>query len=241
MKEVVGTLGFIALCHSVIVEPSGGLSASSPDELALVEGVRELGFKFVSRDKDDNIEIEVLGKKKIYKVLHFIEFNSDRKRMSVIITDPNNEVTLLCKGADSIIESLLTKEAQTSEKLVETKAAIERWAATGLRTLMLASKTIDQSYYLDWDERLEQALEIMTEEKEAKLDELYNEIEREFDLVGSTAIEDKLQDECKETIEAIRTAEIKLWVLTGDKIETAINIGYQVGVVDQDMQLYRNR
>lgn len=62
--------------------------------------------------------------------------------------------------------------------------------------------------------------------------ELYEEIERGMDLVGSVAVEDKLQEECKETIEAIRSAGIKFWVLTGDKIETAINIGKQVGVIN---------
>jgi P-type E1-E2 ATPase len=71
--------------------------------------------------------------------------------------------------------------------------------------------------------------------------ELYETMETNLDLVGATAIEDRLQDQCKETIVAIRQAGIKLWVLTGDKIETAINIGYSVGILDSSTELYRHR
>lgn len=90
---------------------------------------------------------------------------------------------------------------------------------------MLAEKEINETFYEEWCLRLEKAMLDQSKEKEQKLGTLYEEIEDGMKLVGSVAVEDKLQEECKETIEAIRGAGIKFWVLTGDKIETAINIG----------------
>ena len=63
-------------------------------------------------------------------------------------------------------------------------------------------------------------------------------IEKEFDLVGSTAIEDKLQDEVADTIEFMKDAGIKIWVLTGDKIETAINIGISCKLLNDQMEIF---
>jgi P-type E1-E2 ATPase len=60
-------------------------------------------------------------------------------------------------------------------------------------------------------------------------------IEQNLELIGSTAIEDKLQDDVADTIQFIRKAGIKLWVLTGDKVETAINIGFSSGLLDNNM------
>lgn len=55
---------------------------------------------------------------------------------------------------------------------------------------------------------------------------LQDDLEKELEIIGATAIEDKLQANVGSTIDAIKKAGIKVWVLTGDKIETAINIGY---------------
>ena len=63
-------------------------------------------------------------------------------------------------------------------------------------------------------------------------------IETNFVLIGSTAIEDKLQDEVADTISFIKEAGIKLWVLTGDKIETAINIGFSCSLLNLDMEIF---
>lgn len=70
------------------------------------------------------------------------------------------------------------------------------------------------------------------------MDEVVDQLENDFKLLGSTAIEDRLQDEVEETINKIKLAGIKLWVLTGDKIETAINIGYACGLLDNGMEQY---
>ena len=70
------------------------------------------------------------------------------------------------------------------------------------------------------------------------MDEVSEMIEKDFELIGSTAIEDKPQDEVENVISHIREAGIKLWVLTGDKIETAINIGYACQLLDQEMEIF---
>ena len=75
-------------------------------------------------------------------------------------------------------------------------------------------------------------------DREDKMDECSEEIEQGLELIGATAIEDKLQDEVGDVIEHIREAGVKVWVLTGDKIETAINIGYSCRLIDEEMELF---
>jgi len=106
--SVSEALKHLALCHEVIIDPSTGkYNASSPDEQALVDGAAVCGFKFYSRDSDMIIEIkiEATQEKLKYKLLNILPFNSTRKRMSVVVNDlQTDQIVLLCKGADSIIE-----------------------------------------------------------------------------------------------------------------------------------------
>lgn len=104
-----------------------------------------------------------------------------------------------------------------------------------MRTLLLARKTISEEEYESFIARRAEAEGLM-EQREKKIDEVNATIEVDMKLVGATAIEDKLQDEVKDTIEFIRAAGIKLWVLTGDKIETAVNIAYSTGLLDNSVK-----
>jgi len=106
----------LGICHTVIAEDKEikgtkckVYNASSPDELALVNGMRHFGFAFRERDLDDNLVIDLTrtGRQTKYKLLHVIEFNSDRKRMSVVVRTEENKVMIVCKGADSIINERL--------------------------------------------------------------------------------------------------------------------------------------
>ena len=108
-EEIDAVLLHLALCHTVILDPrTGKLNAASPDELALVEGVQKFGYDFKEINKDKIITVDVLGQLVKYKLLNILEFNSDRKRMSVIIRScETQEISLLTKGADAIIEPLL--------------------------------------------------------------------------------------------------------------------------------------
>lgn len=146
----------LGICHTVISDNKEAkgekfkvYNASSPDELALVNGVRHLGFAFHDRDIDDNIIVELLRKKETvqYKLLHVIEFNSDRKRMSVIVRDKDNRILIVCKGADSIIAARLLPN---QEHFKATQADVERYAEVGLRTLLVAYRYVEEDFYNEW-------------------------------------------------------------------------------------------
>ena len=166
-----------------------------------------------------------------------IEFTSGRKRMSAIVKDAKGKIIVMCKGADSIILERLAKSESNREIVEVTSRYLENYAKDGLRTLLLAEKELTQAQYDDFLAQYKEAGQSMTDRDE-KMEEVASALEREFELVGSTAIDDKLQDDVDGTISFMRSAGIKVWVLTGDKIETAINIGFSCKLLTNDMQQY---
>jgi len=140
----------------------------------------------------------------------------------------------MCKGADAIVKERLSSDSLNSQVFKQTQAYVDEYANEGLRTLFLAEKFIDEDVYREWLKESNVAkLEVNDrEEKVAAVDE---KIEVDLELIGSTAIEDRLQDEVADTIQFMKRTGIKVWVLTGDKIETAINIGVSAGLLDGDM------
>lgn len=172
-----------------------------------------------------------------YKLLNVCVFTSTRKRMSVIVEDKDKKIWLMCKGADSVITERLSKSSLNSEVFRETDRIVTKYANEGLRTLYLAQKELDRKYWIKWNEESNQAKLAIChrEEKVAAVDE---KIETDMELIGSTAIEDKLQDEVADTIQFAKGGGIKVWVLTGDKIETATNIGFSAGLLDSSMILH---
>jgi phospholipid-transporting ATPase len=212
-------------------------NASSPDELALTNAGRHYGITFKERDESGNMILEnkfTLATES-YELLHVIEFTSARKRMSVIVRFPDDRIMLLTKGADSHIEPRL--RAGQQELTDTTSAYLADYAKDGLRTLILAQREVDPEFFKDWSERYTEAMASMVGRDE-KMDVCSEEIEQELELVGSTAIEDKLQDEVGDVIAHMRTAGVKVWVLTGDKIETAINIGFACRLLDTEMEVF---
>jgi magnesium-transporting ATPase (P-type) len=136
-KSIEAVLLHLALCHTIILdERTGKYNASSPDELALVNAGKFFGAEFRKRDEDNNMIIEFQGKTLKYQLLNILEFNSTRKRMSVIIRDHEGKIQLLTKGADSIIYKRLN--AERSPALKDTEAFVDKYAEEGLRTLLLA-------------------------------------------------------------------------------------------------------
>lgn len=105
----------------------------------------------------------------------------------------------------------------------------------GLRTLVLAEKRIPKEEYHVWN-RAYESTKNMIENRLENIYRMQNEMEKNLSLIGATAIEDKLQDGVEETILSLKNAGIKVWVLTGDKIETAINIGYACGLLNSKME-----
>ncbi|GAM24475.1 hypothetical protein SAMD00019534_076500 [Acytostelium subglobosum LB1] len=217
----------MALCHTVIPEQEENgtikYSSSSPDEIALVNAAATFGIKFNSRTPIA-IGIMVNGEEIVYQLLNVIEFSSDRKRMSVIVRDPlTQEIVLYCKGADSSILPHVI-ETQDKEVLRLSEESLKRFSCTGLRTLCIAKKIIPEAEYEQWNLLYKKAsLEI--DNRLEKVGLVSQMIEGTWTLMGVTGIEDKLQYNVPSTITTLSKANIKIWMLTGDKQETAINIG----------------
>ncbi|XP_031205759.1 phospholipid-transporting ATPase IK isoform X3 [Mastomys coucha] len=174
----------LAICHTVMVQEKDNqllYQAASPDEEALVTAARNFGYVFLSRTQD-TITVVELGEERVYQVLAMMDFNSVRKRMSVLVRNPEGSICLYTKGADTVI--------------------LERLHSKG-------------------------AMEATTEEVLA--------------LLGATAIEDKLQDGVPETIKCLKKGNIKMWVLTGDKTETAVNIGFACQLLSENMLILEDK
>jgi phospholipid-translocating ATPase len=231
----------LALCHTVITERTPGdppkieFKAQSPDEAALVATAKDVGFTVMGRSNDGSIMINQCGVETEYTVLNTLEFNSTRKRMSAIIRMPDGKIVLLCKGADSIIYSRL-KRGEQAELRKTTAEHLEMFAREGLRTLCIAMREIGEEEYQKWNIEHDLAA-ASVQDREDKLELVSDAIERELTLLGGTAIEDRLQDGVPDSIAILAQAGIKLWVLTGDKVETAINIGFSCNLLDNDMDL----
>ncbi|NXK68101.1 AT8B2 ATPase, partial [Sylvietta virens] len=205
--------------------------AQSPDEGALVTAARNFGFVFRSRTPK-TITVHELGQAITYQLLAILDFNNIRKRMSVIVRSPEGKIRLYCKGADTILLERLHPVNQDLTSI--TTDHLNEYAGEGLRTLVLAYRDLEESYYKDWSERLHRAGSA-PEAREDHLAQLYDEVEHDMMLLGATAIEDKLQQGVPETIAILTLANIKIWVLTGDKQETAVNIGYSCKMLTDDM------
>ncbi|XP_068785081.1 phospholipid-transporting ATPase IC-like isoform X3 [Struthio camelus] len=214
----------LAVCHTVMVDVSDGqlnYQAASPDEGALVTAARNFGYVFLSRTQN-TITISEMGIERTYNVLAILDFNSDRKRMSVIVRESEGNIRLYCKGADTVIYERLHPRNLKREA---TEEALDIFANETLRTLCLCYKDISHDEFEAWNKKFMVASAAITNRDEA-LDKVYEEIEKNLILLGATAIEDKLQDGVPETISKLSKAGIKIWVLTGDKKETAENIGF---------------
>uniref|UniRef100_A0A3Q3FQC6 Phospholipid-transporting ATPase n=1 Tax=Kryptolebias marmoratus TaxID=37003 RepID=A0A3Q3FQC6_KRYMA len=222
----------LCLCHTVQVkeeETVDGIKhgihqgksssfyiSSSPDEVALVEGMKRLGFTYL-RQKDGHMEIinrddEV----ERFEVLEVLTFDSVRRRMSIIVrSNTGSELYLFCKGADSSIFPRVI-----SGKVDQVKARVEHNAVEGLRTLCVAYRPLSPEQYQQVSHLLSGA-KLALQDRDKQLAEAYDRIERDLILLGATAVEDRLQEKAADTIESLHKAGMKVWVLTGDKMETA--------------------
>lgn len=231
-------LTLLATCHTVIPEQKEpGIikyQAASPDEGALVDGAVSLGYKFHTR-KPRSVTISAGGKDWEYELLAVCEFNSTRKRMSTIFRCPDGRIRCFCKGADTVILERLSKGDNPHTEV--TLQHLEEYAAEGLRTLCLAMREVSEQEFQEWYQIFNMAATTVSGNRADELDKAAELIEHDFVLLGATAIEDKLQDGVPDTIHTLQSAGIKVWVLTGDRQETAINIGMSCKLISEDMTL----
>lgn len=169
-------------------------------------------------------------------VLGLHEFDSARKRMSVVIRFPDNVVKVLVKGADTSMFNILAPDNSGNNGIRhETQSHLREYSMQGLRTLVVASRDLSDAELEEWQSMYEDASTSLTD-RAAKLRQTAALIECNLKLLGATGIEDKLQEGVPEAIESLRQAGIKVWVLTGDKQETAISIGLSCKLLSADMQ-----
>lgn len=209
----------LAVCHTVLSdkpEPENPFlldyKAESPDESALVAAARDVGFPFVGKGKD-GIDIEVMGQAERYIPLKVLEFNSTRKRMSVLVRNPQGRIVLYCKGADSVIYERLAADHDTVLK-EKTSKDMEMFANGGLRTLCIAWRYVEEEEYLQWSRTYDAATSAV-KDRDEEIDKANALIEHSLRILGATALEDKLQEGVPDAIETLHRAGIKLWILTG--------------------------
>lgn len=228
-------LEILAVSHTVVStrDQNGQMryEAESPDEGALVDAAAALGWVFHARTSQTlSVEIASMGNR-TYTVLALNAFTSSRKRQSMVVRKPSGEVVLLVKGADDIMQLRAANPASFPMGHLTT------FAKEGLRTLVLGRRVLSEAEFNAWHLEYSSAQAAM-QDREGALAAVADKIEQRLEIVGVTAIEDKLQVGVPSTIVKIREAGIKLWVLTGDKLETARNIGFSTRVLSSEMEIF---
>lgn len=220
--------------------------AESPDEAALVYAARAYQCTLQSRTPEQVVvDFAALGPL-TFQLLHILPFDSVRKRMSVVVRHPlSNQVVVYTKGADSAIMELLSVaspdgpglEKQQMMIREKTQKHLDDYAKRGLRTLCIAKRVMSDTEYAEWL-RNHFLAETSIDNREELLLESAMRLENKLTLLGATGIEDRLQEGVPEAIEALHKAGIKIWMLTGDKQETAVNIAYACKLLEPNDKLF---
>ncbi|CAJ1975320.1 unnamed protein product [Sphenostylis stenocarpa] len=224
------------------LEPVSGHEVESLVVLGMGESVGKLALlwllketKIDGRDTEQCVMDDGTALKQwTYKLLNVLEFSSSRKRMSVIVKDEEGRIFLLSKGADSVMFERLAKNGMTFEE--KTLEHVQEYADAGLRTLILSYRELDEEEYKEFDHKFSEVKNSVAEDRETLIEEVLDKIERNLILLGATAVEDKLQNGVPDCMDKLAQAKIKIWILTGDKMETAINIGFSCRLLRQGMK-----
>ncbi|CAK6956482.1 phospholipid-transporting ATPase VB [Scomber scombrus] len=214
--------------------------AESPDEAALVYAAKAYGFTLLARTHDSVTVRLPSGQDLVFEVLDTLTFDSNRKRMSVLVRHPiTKEYVLYTKGADYAIMELLgtpyAEHLSGNQKniVADTQHHIDYYAKDGLRTLCFTKKVVSDQAYESWSVNRQQALAAI-DNREVIIMDTAVQLETNLTLLGATGVEDRLQDNVPDTVVALREAGIQVWVLTGDKPETAVNIGYACRLLEEE-------
>ena len=210
---------------------------TSPDDLELVKMAARQGYKLMQTSFDKKTVL-IDGKKVIFEILNVLNFSSERKRMSIIFRDPKGKIKMYTKGADCEIIKRLSERSKNSEIFNKINHDVECFSNLGFRTLMVAYRELEEKDFYNWIEKLH-VEELNLQKKHKIIEKYYDAIEKNFELLGATIVEDKLQDRVPETIKEIKSAGIKFWVLTGDKMSTAENIGFSCNLISKQQQIFK--
>ena len=236
----------IALNHNVLTETDNETgetyySGSSPDEVVLVQSAKEVGMEFLERSGDLS-KIRIIDKEFTFQVLQRFEYSSERKRSSIIVKDEFGNIKLYMKGADKIV---LDKIDDYSKQFVfhSTKEHLDHFCKGGLRTLVYSMKMLPEDLYKEWESEYNNLQGIVLSDKSRKgeLEKMIENIEKKMLLMGATALEDKLQDDVKGVLNDFIEADINVWMLTGDQLDTAESIGYSCKLFNDDTEVFKLR
>ena len=228
--ELYEFLRCLMVCHTIIIEKGGSYRAESPDELALIDGLLRYKCRILERSTT-KIIIELLGEKQEYLVLAVNAFTSERKRMSILVKGAiTGQHLLLCKGADSTVLPLCNVSVA---QMKDAEKALFDLSCLGLRTLCVAMKPLSDDAANDFLNNFRSAQSSITD-REQLLTSAAAKVEQDLRFLGISAVEDRLQDEVPEVIADLAKAGIVLWMLTGDKQETAISIGTSCNLITRN-------
>ncbi|KAL2217067.1 putative phospholipid-translocating P-type ATPase [Thermoascus aurantiacus ATCC 26904] len=224
----------LALCHNVTPTTEEGdgervtsYQASSPDEIAIVKYTEEVGLRLAYRDRQ-RIMLESTHTNKVVvrvRILEIFPFTSDSKRMGIIVQfengagtpDPSredSEIWFYQKGADTVMSSIVAANDWLDEETAN-------MAREGLRTLVVGRKKLSAQQYQEFSASYKQA-SLALQARDVRMAKVVSEyLEHDLELLGVTGVEDRLQKDVKPSLELLRNAGVKIWMLTGDKVETA--------------------
>ena len=241
-KLIRDTITSMVLCNNVtpVVDDQDDTKityqASSPDEVALVKFAETLNMRLVHRtdseikikDSADNIEE--------FEILANFPFSSDTKRMGIVLKNKKHgHIIYYLKGAENVMMKFVKKEyvSYISENA-------ENLATKGLRTLVLSQKIISQEDFDKWNGEYKEALTSM-ENRQEKIAQVVSKLENNMEFLCVTGVEDLLQDDVAMTIDNLRNAGMKVWMLTGDKVETATCISISAGIKAKNHKIFTIR
>ena len=234
----------ISLNHNVLTETDTNtgerlFQGVNPDEVTLVKTAAELGIEFLDR-QNNIITLKIFGICKSFEVIQKFDFTSARMRSSIIVRDPGGQMKLYMKGADTkILEKL--NEFSINNLKEKSKTHLDLFAKRGLRTLCYSFKNLDQDYFRKWESTYKQIKYKAINNKNLlnEVEEIISQLEDNMTLLGVSALEDKLQDCVKEDLKTFINAGISVWMLTGDKMDTAESIGYSCRLFNQDTEVFK--
>ena len=209
--------------------------ASSPDEVALVHWSEQVGLALIERTLTSMKLKTPNGQIVSYTILQIFPFTSESKRMGIIVKDDKtNEILFYMKGADVVMASIV----QFNDWLEE---EVDNMAREGLRTLVIAKKSLSADQYADFEQRYN-AAKLSVVNRSAQVAAVVESLERDMELLCVTGVEDMLQDNVRNTLEQLRNAGLKVWMLTGDKLETATCIAKSSKLVSktQNIHIFKN-
>ncbi|KAF9559015.1 aminophospholipid-transporting P-type ATPase [Agrocybe pediades] len=233
VKDVVLSL---ALCHNVtpVTNDDGTVTyqASSPDEVAIVTWTASVGLTLTFRDRTRISLTTPTGETLTYDILNIFPFTSESKRMGIVVKDiQTGEIMFLQKGADVVMARIVQKNDWLEEETAN-------MAREGLRTLVMARKRLSGTLYNEFSNAYHQASISLEGRNEAMASVVAKYLEHDLELLGLTGVEDKLQDDVKGTLELLRNAGIRIWMLTGDKVETARCIAISTKLVARGQYIH---